>query len=136
MKKLFATAVALCALTAAAPSPAATPADRRIARLEKQVVSLTKQVKALRKDVDRANREVVINYVADACQAALVADTFRNTWTVVDQLSAATQSGKTYFGPQQSTNDKNACRDIHVARAESQVPPPLSGFVALINFLI
>jgi hypothetical protein len=134
MRKLVAVTVALCALVSVAPGSAATPAGRRIAKLEKQVKTLTKEVRKLRKDVDRANSEVNVNYVADACQAAMVADTIRNTWAVIDQF-ASTQ-GKTYFGPQQVTNDKNACKDIRLTRAETQVPPPLSVFVALINYLI
>jgi outer membrane murein-binding lipoprotein Lpp len=136
MRKLVAVAVALCALSSVAPGWAATPAERRIAKLEKQVKTLTKEVKKLRRDVNRANSEVNINYVADACQTAMVADTIRNTWAVIDQISSVAQNGKTYFGPQQVTNDKNACKDLRLTRVETQVPPPLSVFVALINYLI
>jgi hypothetical protein len=136
MKKLFAAIVLLCALASAAPSSAASP-NQRIAALERQVKSLTRQVKALRKDVNHANREVAINYVADACQTAVIADTIRNTWVVIDQIAAAAQGvNKTYFGPQQATNDRNACKNIGLSRAETQVPPPLSVFVALIDYLI
>lgn len=136
MKKLFVAIVVLLALVSVASSPAASPTQRRIAALEKQVRTLTKQVKTLRGDVNHANREVGINYVADACQAAIVADTIRNTWNVIDQIAAAAQNGKSYFGAQQVTNDQNACRDLNITRAETQVPPPLSIFVALIDYLL
>lgn len=137
MKKLFVAIVVLLALVSVAPSPAASPTQRRISALEKQVATLTKQVKTLRKDVNHANKEVGINYVADACHAAMVADTIRNTWVVIDQIASAAQGvNKTYFGAQQVTNDQNACKDLGLTRAETQVPPPLSVFVALIDYLI
>jgi uncharacterized protein YoxC len=137
MKKLIAALAVVCALTSVLPSTAAASTEGRIATLQKQVNALTKQVNTLRKDVNHANREVGINYVADACQAAVVADTIRNTWVVIDQIASAAQGvNKTYFGSQQVTNDQNACKDIGLTRAETQVPPPLSIFVALIDYLI
>jgi hypothetical protein len=54
---------------------------------------------------------------------------------VIDQLSAATQSGKTYFGPQTPVDDTIAgqplCKLIGVTR--SHTPPPTAApFSALL----
>ena len=47
------------------------------------------------------------------------------TWNVVDQIAAATQAGKVYFGPQAPVNDFNALpQAIQITR---QVHPALAG---------
>src|SRR5262249_10974739 len=137
MKRLL--VVAAVAATAAfaagawsAPSSAPTPVE---AKLLRDVATLKKQVKTRQASVKKLNKNETANALGIAaialladCDAAVTADGFQGTWQVIDQLSAATQAGKTYFGAQTPLSDSvsgigAACQTIRVTR--SQVVPPV-----------
>jgi hypothetical protein len=130
-------AVAALALVLAAPAAAATPAEKRIAKLERQMKTITKlqtQVTALQKQVKQLTSILVLNFAADACSTAATADAFTSTWAAVDELGAAQVTPKTYFGAQPAINDRKSCTDVKVARHAAQ-PPTLSSFVGMIDLL-
>jgi hypothetical protein len=120
-------AVALVASgTAGARTQALTPAEKN---LQTQVNALSKKVTALQKSVKTLNTKV--NDVGglaqaavflDECSNAVTADALQGTWNVIDQISTATQAGKTYFGPQTPVDDKGICGLFGINR--SQVSPP------------
>ena len=137
MNRSIAAAVAALALVLAAPAAAATPAEKRIAKLERQMKTITKlqtQVTALQKQVKQLTSILVLNFAADACSTAATADAFTSTWAAVDELGAAQVTPKTYFGAQPAINDRKACTDVKVARQAAQ-PPTLSSFVGMIDLL-
>jgi hypothetical protein len=117
----------------------ATPVE---ARLQRDVATLKTQVKALQASVKKANQaasdaqEVAIGIgLIDACNTAITADGFQGTWQVIDQISAATQGGKTYFGPQTPVSDviggQPVCQLINVARSHA-LPPTVAPFSSLL----
>jgi hypothetical protein len=117
----------------------ATPVE---AKLQRDVASLKAQVKALQASVKKANKaatdagEIAIGIgLIDACNTAITADALQGTWQVIDQLSAATQGGKTYFGPQAPVSDLIAgqpvCQLIGVGRSHA-VPPTVAPFSTLL----
>jgi len=125
------------------PQSAAT-ANKQVANLTAQVRALQKQVKtlqaqtkALQKELKSAENETAWNYAGDACQTALVTDALQSTWLVIDQISAATQPGKTYFNAQTPVNDKQACRALKLVRAQPTpgVPPNTALFDPFITWL-
>ncbi len=69
------------------------------------------------------------------CSTVITADALQGTWQVTDQLSAATQAGKTYFPPQVPVNDlvggQSVCQALGVPRAQT-VPPSTASFTALV----
>ena len=132
-RALAATAAAL-ALVVAAPATAATPAEKRIAKLEAQTKALTKQVTTLQKQLKQVTNALIYNFAADACEATASADAFTATWSAVDRIGATQVTPTTYFGPQAAIDDKKSCADIQIAR-QTAVPPTLSSFVSLINAL-
>ena len=134
MHRALAAGVAVLALAAAVPATAATPADKRIAKLEQQTKTLTKQVTALQKQVKELTSFIVVNFAADACEATATADAIGATWSAVDRIGATQATPTTYFGPQPAIDDKASCKDISIAR-QTAVPPTLSSFVSLITFL-
>jgi hypothetical protein len=103
----------------ASPASATTPTDRKIAALAKQVAALQKQVKTLQKQVVFLRNESSANYAGDACDLALVADTFQVTWAQIDAHSAAP-----YFGPQTQVNDHGACNGLDPSIPRSLAAPP------------
>jgi hypothetical protein len=119
--------IAALALIVAAPASAATPAEKRIAKLEQQVKQLQKQVKQL-------TSAVIVNFAADTCEATATADGFASTWTAVDQLGQAQVTPQMFFGPQVAIDDKKSCKDIKIAR-QTATPATLSTFVGLIDYL-
>jgi hypothetical protein len=80
--------------------------------LAKRVKALERKTKVLQNRVAFLTREVSANYAGDACALALTADELQDTWGVIDQISSATQGGKTYFGPQSALDDKGACEAL------------------------
>ncbi len=137
MNRFIVIAVAVLALVVTAPAAAATPADKRIAKLEQQMKAVKKlqtQVTTLQKQVKQLTSFIVFNFAADACEAAATADGFVSTWSAVDQLGATQATPKTFFGPQPAINDRKACTDVKVARQTAQ-PPTLSTFVSMIDLL-
>jgi hypothetical protein len=135
------TASAAASIAFAARSQAAVSvqsADPRIAVLQKQVKALQGQVKALQRRVLDDEDQVAVNFEGDTCLGAQVADAIQGTWVVIDQLSAATQAGKTYFGSQAQVNDYNNCADLarpDVPRPGITVPPTINPLRPLLEWL-
>jgi len=93
-------------------------------------------VKALKKSVSDA-REIAVGIgIIGACNTAIAADGLQGTWQVIDQLSAATQAGKTYFGPQTPVDDSiggvHICAEIGIPRSQA-LPPTTAPFSALLR---
>jgi hypothetical protein len=123
--------------TLAAPATAATPTDRKIAALTKQVNALQKQVKTLSTQLAATRRELTINFGGDTCAVALLADIQVGTWGVIDQIAQATQ-GKTYFGQQTAVDDYKNCSFLaqpDVPRPGPQTPPTLRILDPLLQWL-
>jgi hypothetical protein len=112
--------------TAGARSTALTPAEKSLQKqlntVTKDVTTLKKQVKALNKSVKDAGDLGQAAVLLDECSNAVTADALQGTWTIIDQLSAATQAGKTYFGAQTALDDHGICALFGITR--SQVSPP------------
>jgi hypothetical protein len=142
---LAAAALAVPAAQANAASTS-TPTLAQFKALQKQVKALQAQVKTLQKWVPTsctANTCFTVRalssianfvYEAEICQEAVLADEFQATWTVIDQLSAATQAGKTYFGPQMSIADASSCTNLKLTRP-SVIPPTAAIFSSLVTLL-
>jgi len=141
MKKIVVLTLAVVALvipaTQANAAPAAKPAGPTMAQfkaLQKQVTTLQKSVKTLKSQVTDLNDFSTALVGVLVCENAVIADAFQGTWSVVDQISTATQSGKTYFGSQTALIDKNACSSFKISRSQG-VPPNASVFNSLIALL-
>ena len=151
MKRIvvFMLAVAALALPAAQANAAstATPTLSQFKALQKQVKALQAQVKAMQKWVPKScsastcftlpqvSAAAAIEYEVLICQQAVIADAFQGTWNVIDQISAATQAGKVYFGPQTPLVDKGACAEFRITRSQS-VPATVSVFSSLVTLLM
>ncbi len=138
MKRAFAlcalVGVAVYATTAWSASPPSATEQRLVkdvATLKTQVKKLQAQVKTLSTDTGTA---VVGLAVLGICSTVLTTDALQGTWQVVDQVSAALQAGKTYFGPQTpvtaSVAGQDWCAGANVTR--SQVPPTVAQYQALL----
>ena len=135
MKRLLVIAALAAAAAYAAgawSAPSTTPTEKRLLRdvatLKTQVKSLQKSVKTLKKDVSDAQLGVGAIAILVDCVAAVSADEQQGSWQVTDQISAATQGGKTYFGAQTALSDEvsglgPACQTLGITR--SQVVPPV-----------
>jgi hypothetical protein len=113
-------------------------ADPRIAALQKQVKALQGQVKTLQRRVVADEGQLSLNFEGDTCLGAQVADAIQGTWVTIDQLSAATQAGKTYFGSQAQVNDYNNCADLArpaVPRPGITAPPTINPLRPLLEWL-
>jgi hypothetical protein len=90
----------------------------------------------LKKSVTETRNIAIGIGIIGACNTAITADGLQGTWRVIDELAAATQSGKTYFGPQTPVNDtiggQGICAAIGVARAQG-IPPTAAQFSALLG---
>jgi hypothetical protein len=116
---------------------AASPTDKKIAALTKQVNALQKQVKTLTTQLTATRRELAINFGADTCSVALLADLQIGTWAVIDQIAQATQS-KTYFGQQTAVDDYKNCSFLaqpDVPRPGPQTPPSIRTLDPLLQWL-
>jgi hypothetical protein len=145
---LVAAAAALLAFPAAHANAAssATPTLAQFKALQTQVKALQAQVKTLQKWVPKSctaktcftlrslSATAAFTYEAEICQNAAIADVFQSTWTVVDQIAAATQGGKTYFGAQTAIADKDGCSNIGFTRSHT-VPPSAAVFNSLVTLL-
>jgi hypothetical protein len=139
-------AVALPVAQANAAQSANGPTLAQFKALQKQVAALQAQVKALQKWVPTScttstcgtlkqiSSLASFNYEAGICESAVISDQFQATWGVIDQLAAATQAGKTYFGPQTSISDAGACADLQFTRPAVN-PPTAAIFSSLIALL-
>jgi hypothetical protein len=123
------------AWSAAAPTPTEKKLQRDVATLKVEVKALQTNVKKLKKSVTDAQEIAIGVGVIGACNTAITADGLQGTWQVIDQLSAATQAGKTYFGQQTPVDDTIAgtsiCQAIGVPRSHA-LPPTVAPFSALL----
>jgi hypothetical protein len=118
--------VVVASLALAGPAGAATPTEKR---LTKQVTTLQKDVRALKKQVAELNLLTQGLAVLTFCNAAITADAFQGTWTVLDQ-----KAGGTAVGPQQAVNDAGACNIFSIPRSGAS-PPNLEPFHAFMRIL-
>jgi len=124
--------------TAGARDTALTPTERnlqnQITALQRSTKALTKQVATLKKTDKDLVDGISLAIVLDECTNALTADALQGTWAVIDQISAATQAGKTYFGAQTPLDDSGVCTALGVSRSQV-VPPTVAGFNTLLGLL-
>jgi hypothetical protein len=150
MKRI--TALALVAFALAVPATQASaarsagPTLAQYKALQKQVASLQKQVAALQKWVPKScssktcftlpslSANAAFTYEVGICQQAVIADAFQGTWSIIDQIAQATQSGKTYFGAQTAISDKSACSNVQFTRSTG-LPPSAAIFNSLVTLL-
>ena len=128
------------AWSAAPPTPTEQKLQRQINTLKTQVAKLQKDDKTLKANVNDLVGGISLALVLDACTNAVTADAFQGTWQVIDQLSTATQAGKTYFGPQTAISDAlsgltaPACQAVQVVRSQA-LPPTSAQLDALLGVL-
>jgi len=91
---------ALVSRQAASNASASSPAS-----LVRRVTALEKKVNALQKQSNLTQGAVGFLTFWSACDVVTTADALQGTWQTIDELSAATQAGKTYFGPQTPVDD-------------------------------
>lgn len=150
MKRIFVLAIAAVALAVPAAQAhaagQASPTAAQFRALQKQVKLLQAQVKTLQKFVPKTcsartcftlpqvSAISAFGYEAQICEQAVIADAFQGTWNVIDQISTATQAGKTYFGAQTPISDSQACSNVGLTRS-SGIPPTVAVFSSLVNLL-
>jgi hypothetical protein len=130
------------AWSAAAPTPTEQKLQRQINSLKTQVTKLQKTQKQQTTAINSVGDFAVAAFAFAACSTEVAADAAQGTWQVIDQIAAATQAGKTYFGPQAAVSDSDlggllvapACQALKVARSQA-VPPTSAQFGALMAFL-
>jgi cell division protein FtsB len=128
------------AWSAAPPTPTEQKLQRQINTLKTQVSKLQKDDKTLKANVNDLIGGISLALVLNACTNAVTADAFQGTWQVIDQLSTATQAGKTYFGPQTAISDAlsgltaPACQAVQVVRSQA-LPPTSAQLDALLGVL-
>lgn len=112
MKKAF----VLCAIVGvavyAATAWSASPPSPIEKQLQKDVASLKKQVTSLKKIEGQDELAIGGAILFAVCSDEVTADALQGTWQVVDQVSAALQAGKTYFGPQTPVSATLSGQDI------------------------
>ena len=120
----------------------ASPPSATEQRLSKDVATLKTQVKALQAADKKQNTAIhtagLIGAVAilfSVCSDEITADALQGTWQVVDQVSAALQAGKTYFGAQvpvtATFNGQDICAAGGLTRSQV-LPPTVAGYQALL----
>jgi hypothetical protein len=148
MKKIAVLVLVTAALAvpAAQARAASGPTLKQFQALQKQVTKLQAQVKALQKfvpasctaqtcfTVPQLSNIANFQFAYLVCQDAVISDEFQATWNVIDQISTATQAGKTYFGAQTSIGDSGACASLRFTRPAA-VPPTSAIFSSLVTLL-
>jgi len=142
MKRVF----VLCALVGVAAYAtgawSAAPPSPIEQRLSKDVATLKTQVKALQAFDKKQNTGInTVGAIATSaflftiCSDEITADALQGSWQVVDQVSAALQAGKTYFGPQTAVTatigGQDVCAGGGVTRSQV-LPPTVAGYQALL----
>ena len=128
------------AWSAAPPTPTEQKLLKDVRVLKSQVAKLQKDDKTLKANVNDLIGGISLALVLNACSNAVTADAFQGTWQIVDQVSAATQAGKTYFGPQTAVSDAlggltaPACAALRVIRSQA-LPPTSAQLDALVGVL-
>jgi hypothetical protein len=135
MKRILLVGAILSIAVYAAVAQSATPPSATERQLVKDVAALKAQVKTLKKAVNDTRSIALGIGIIGACNTAISADGLQGTWQVIDQLAAATQAGKTYFGPQTPVSDTiggtQVCSSIGVTRSAA-LPPSAKPFSALL----
>ena len=130
-------AAAAISLAVPAPGVAATPTARQIAALQRQVKTLQRQVKTLQTQVRQLGSVALLNFAADTCHSAIVADTIQGTWVAVDARMQA-MGQQPIFGAQSPVNDYGNCgllRQPTVTRPGILSPPSIAAFNPLLAWL-
>jgi hypothetical protein len=128
------------AWSAAPPTPTEKKLLKDVKTLKSQVAKLQKDDKTLTANLNDLVGGVSLALVLNACTNAVTADAFQGTWQILDQVSAATQAGKTYFGPQTAVSDTlggltaPACQALQVIRSQA-LPPTSAQLDALLGVL-
>jgi hypothetical protein len=130
------------AWSASPPTPTEKQLLRNVATLKAQVAKLQKTQKAQTTAINTIGNLTVASLAYGACETAITADAIQGTWQVVDQIAAATQAGKTYFGAQTPVSDSvlsglltaPACQAASVTRSQA-LPPTSAQFSALLGIL-
>ena len=130
----------------ATSAPSATPTEQKllksVATLKAQVAKLQKTDKTQNSNINTVANIAVSALAYGACNTAITADAVQGTWQVIDQIAAATQAGKTYFGAQTPVSDSvlsglltaPACQAASVTRSQA-LPPTAAQFNALLGVL-
>jgi hypothetical protein len=137
-RPLLALAV-LAAVVLAIPAQgvAATPLERRVAAMAKQIKTLQTQVKTLQNQVRSLNGGLGAAFAAATCQTAITADIVQGTWVAIDARMQA-MAQQPIFGAQQPVNDYGNCGFLEqptVTRPGIQNPPSIAAFNPLLNWL-
>jgi hypothetical protein len=124
--------------SAAPPTPVEKKLIAQVAKLQAADKALTARVTKLEKSQADLVTGVGAAILFGACDAALTADALQGTWQIEDQLSVATQAGKTYYGAQTPVDDtvagKSACGSLRLTR--TQALPPTTGNLAALLLLL
>jgi hypothetical protein len=144
---VIALAAAIATYTATAWSAAPpTPTEKKLLKdvrvLKSQVAKLQKTQKTQATNIENVFNIAAAAIVFSACSTEATADAVQGTWQIIDQISTATQAGKTYFGPQTAVPDTTlgglltapACQALQVVRSQA-LPPTTAQFSALIAAL-
>jgi hypothetical protein len=142
MKRVF----VLCALvgvaayatgawSASPPSPTEQRLLKDVATLKTQLKTLQKQAKILTADETTIEDVLSGTILFSVCSDEIAADALQGTWQVLDQVSAAVQAGKTYFGSQTpvtaTLQGQDVCAGGGVSRSQV-LPPNIAAYQALL----
>jgi cell division protein FtsB len=134
MKIRVVAVMAVVLLVGIGTASAATPLEKHVASLQKQLTALKKQNTALQKKVTKLQKDltdtedgVSVSLILAGCVAAVTADAFQSTWSVVNQTTA-----KTAFGATENVADPGLCTNLKVLRQPTQMPPTITPFNALL----
>jgi len=131
--------VAVYAATAWSATSSTDPTVSRlvkdVATLKKQVSTLQKQQKTLTKAVNTVGDIALGSFLYSVCSDEITADALEGTWQIVDQMSAALQAGKTYFGLQApvtaTLSGQDICSSGGITRSQV-LPPTVAQYQALL----
>jgi hypothetical protein len=126
---------ATTAWSASAPTPTEQQLLKDVATLKSQVKKLQGQVKTAGRDINTVGTLAAAALLFTICSDELTSDALQGTWQIVDQVSAALQAGKTYFGPQApitaTLQGKDICAGGGITRSQV-LPPTIAGYQALL----
>ena len=126
---------ATAAWSASSATPTETQLLRDVATLKSQVKKLQAQQKTTTANVNTVGTLAAAAVLYTVCSDELAADALQGTWQIVDQISAALQAGKTYFGPQTpitaTLQGKDICAAGGVTRSQV-LPPTVAQYQALL----
>jgi hypothetical protein len=129
--------VAALALAVPAQGAAATPLERRVAAMAKQIKTLQTQVRTLQRQVRTLSGGIGAAFAGATCSAAITADTLQGTWVAIDARMQA-MGQQPIFGAQQPVNDFGNCGLLEqpaVPRPGIVNPPTIAAFNPLLAWL-